>query len=87
MEEPSPHSSPVQLGFRLMRVEGRLEDGEILNWNWLRKEDSLRDNSVQFLDQVSMNTGSKLLNMSGETSEWFVIHTGMNELEMICRKK
>lgn len=60
-----------------------MEDGEILNWNRLRKEESPRDNSVNVLDQVSM----KLPNMSAETSEWFVIHTGMNELLMICRKK
>lgn len=60
-----------------------MEDGEILNWNRLRKEESLRDDSVNVFDQVSMN----LPNMSGETSEWFVIHAGMNELQMICRKK
>lgn len=29
-----------------MRVEGKLEDGEILNENLLRKEESPRDNSV-----------------------------------------
>lgn len=43
-----------------MRVEGKLEDGEILNENRLRKEESLRDNSVNVLDQVSMNTGLNL---------------------------
>lgn len=87
----SPLITPPAVLQRLMRVEGKLEDGGILNENLLRKEESPKDNSVNVLDWFSMNTALNLPNISGETRKWpstdGFIRTGMKELEMICRKE